>query len=186
MPTIGIPSGDGTAKSILTNPVRLLNSSRALRYAAILSVDSLFTIGSLYLAFLARFDGRSPTEQAHKLVVALPLLMAIRLVVNVALGIHRWSFRMSGFHEAIRLVIATLCGSACLVALFYFLQRYGPPRSVIILEFFFTTTAMTAFRFSRRLASGWFVDQKRTRGGHSRRTIIVGAGSAGTCSCVIC
>lgn len=179
MPTIRIPSSDTTAESILTNPMRLLNSSRALRYAAILSLDSLFTIGSLYLAFLARFDGRIPTEQAHKLVVALPLLISIRLVVNVALGIHRWSFRMSGFHEAIRLVIATLCGSACLVALFYFFQVLGPPRSVIILEFFFTTTAMTAFRFSPRLASGWFVDQKRGRGGISRRTIIVGAGSAG-------
>lgn len=160
-------------------PMSLLSANRALRYLTILSFDALFTIGSLYLAFLVRFDGQIPPEYARKLFIALPFLVVIRLGVNVALGLHRWSFRMSGLHEALRLTMATLSGSAGLVALFYFLQRYGPPRSVIVLEFFLTTTAMAGFRFSPRLASGWFVDHRRTRAGGSRRTIIVGAGNAG-------
>ena len=105
--------------------------------------------------------------------------MSIRLAVSLVFGLHRWSFRLSGFHEAARLALATLSGSACFVAAFYFLQRIGPPRSVIVLEFFLTTAALGAFRFSPRLAAGWYVERRRSGLGGARRTIVVGAGSAG-------
>jgi FlaA1/EpsC-like NDP-sugar epimerase len=164
---------------MLQEPVRIVSATRELRYLTILSLDALFTIGSLYLAFLVRFDGHIPPDYTRTLVMALPILVVIRLVVNVALGLHRWSFRMSGFHEAIRLGTATLAGSACFVAVFYFFQRLGPPRSVILLEFFLTSASMGGLRFSPRLASGWYGDRQRSRQQGSRRTIIVGAGSAG-------
>jgi FlaA1/EpsC-like NDP-sugar epimerase len=150
---------------------------RVLRYATILSIDGLLTVLSLYLAFFARFEGRIPPEQSRKLVLAIPILVSIRLAVSLVFGLHRWSFRLSGFHEAARLAMATLSGSACFVAAFYFFQRIGPPRSVIVLEFFLTTAALGAFRFSPRLAAGWYVEQRRRSG--ARRTIVVGAGSAG-------
>jgi FlaA1/EpsC-like NDP-sugar epimerase len=152
---------------------------RVLRYATILSIDGLLTVLSLYLAFFARFEGRIPPEQYRKLVLTIPILVSIRLAVSLLFGLHRWSFRLSGFHEAVRLAMATLSGSACFVAAFYFLQRIGPPRSVIVLEFFLTTAALGAFRFSPRLAAGWYVERRRSGLGGARRTIVVGAGSAG-------
>ena len=173
-------AGAGSAVGrMLQESVQIVSATRALRYLTLLSLDALFTIGSLYLAFLVRFDGHIPPDYARKLVIALPILVVIRLVVNVALGLHRWSFRLSGFHEAVRLATATLAGSVCFVAVFYFFQRLGPPRSVILLEFFLTSAVMGGLRFSPRLASGWYGDRQRSRQQGSRHTIIVGAGSAG-------
>lgn len=158
---------------------REVGLSRAVRYVLILTLDVVSTACALYIAFLLRFDGHIPSDQMPKLVAALPVLVAVRLGINLLFGLHRWSFRMSGFHEAVRLMTATLSGSACFVAFFYFFQRIGPPRSVILIEFFLTTAAMGAIRFSPRLAAGWYDDQRRSRQEGSRRTVIVGAGSAG-------
>lgn len=151
----------------------------AFRFLIIFSLDAVFTGASLYLAYFIRFEGKVPPTEASGFLHALPLLVGMRLALNFAFGVHRWSFRMSGFYEALRLVSATLSATACFVAVYYFFQRFGPPRSVIALEYFFTTSAMAAFRFSPRLASTWFVDQRRMRRRGSLRTIIVGAGSSG-------
>jgi FlaA1/EpsC-like NDP-sugar epimerase len=181
MPTMNREAGGSgsVAGRMPRGPVSLLGANRALRYLTILSLDALFTVVSLYLAFLARFDGHIPPDYRRNFAFALPILVAIRLVVNVALGLHRWSFRLSGFHEAVRLAMATLAGSAGFVAIFYLFQRLGPPRLVILLEFFLTSAAMAGLRFSPRLASGWYGDRQRSRQQDSRRTVIVGAGSAG-------
>jgi FlaA1/EpsC-like NDP-sugar epimerase len=149
------------------------------RFLVIFSLDAVFTVASLYLAYLIRFEWKVPPAEASGFLHALPLLVAARLALNFVFGVHRWSFRMSGFYEALRLAAATLSATACFVAVYYFFQKFGPPRSVIALEYFFTTTAMAAFRFSPRLASNWFVDQRRMRRRGSLRTVIVGAGSAG-------
>jgi FlaA1/EpsC-like NDP-sugar epimerase len=47
------------------------------------------------------------------------------------------------------------------------------------MEFFLTTAAMGALRFSPRVATGWYVHRGRTRQEGIRRTVIVGAGGAG-------
>ena len=103
----------------------------------------------------------------------------IRLSLHLAFGLHRWSFRLSGLHEALRVVSATLAGTAVFVAVFYFLQTPGPPRSVLAMEFFLTASLVGAFRFSPRFAQTWLLAQSRSRSGTRKRTLIVGAGSAG-------
>ncbi len=95
------------------------------------------------------------------------------------MGLHRWSFRLSGLHEALRVVTATLAGTAVFVAVFYFLQTPGPPRSVLVMEFFLTASLVGTFRFSPRFAQTWLLAQSRSRSGSRKRTLIVGAGSAG-------
>jgi len=173
------PAPDDPLLEASWTPYGVINSSRALRYGIIVLIDAAFTAACLYLAFLLRFDGEIPPEHVVKLVAALPILVIVRVAASIVFGLHRWSFRMSGFYEAVRLVSATASGTLCFVALFYFYQRVGPPRSVILLEFFLTSAAMAALRFSPRLASGWFVDQRRSRSEGSIRTIVIGAGSGG-------
>ena len=159
--------------------VAAMTGRSMLRYSAIFAIDALLVICSLYLAFFIRFEGNIPVEYLRKFEHGLLLLVPLRLTLNLMFGLHRWSFRMSGFHEAVRLVLAVLSGSACFAAFFYFFQLVGLPRSVIFLEFFLTTTGFAAFRFSPRLASGWYIDQRRARRRRTAATIIVGAGSAG-------
>jgi FlaA1/EpsC-like NDP-sugar epimerase len=151
----------------------------ARRLVLILGLDALLILTSLYTAYLLRFDGRIPQEHRDILWRFLPVFLLLRLSLHLAFGLHRWSFRLSGLHEALRVVGATLAGTAVFVAVFYFLQRPGPPRSVLIMEFFLTASLVGAFRFSPRFAQTWLLAQTRSRSGGRARTLIVGAGSAG-------
>lgn len=156
------------------------------RYSAIFAVDALIVCASFYLGYALRFEGRVPPEWLAQFRRYLPLLLAIRLPLHYAFGIHIWSFRLSGFHEALRVVLCSLTGSAFFVLFFFFfLQRaaedamLAPPRSVIAIEFFLTTSLLGALRFSPRLAQTFPLDKIRSRPGETVRAVIVGAGSAG-------
>jgi FlaA1/EpsC-like NDP-sugar epimerase len=152
----------------------------ARRLVLILGFDALLILLSLYTAYLLRFDG-GPIPPEHREILArfLPVFLALRLGLHLVFGLHRWSFRLSGLHEALRVVSATLAGTAVFVAVFYFLQTPGPPRSVLVMEFFLTASLVGAFRFSPRFAQTWLLAQSRSRSGSRKRTLIVGAGSAG-------
>jgi FlaA1/EpsC-like NDP-sugar epimerase len=159
--------------------------TRWQRQAVLLLLDGLLISLAFYLAFLLRFDADIPPERLRQFLRHLPVLLGLRLSMHAFFGIHRWSFRLSGFHEAVRLIETSLCGSAAFVAVFYFLQRaavdltLGPPRSVVVIEFLLTTTFIGALRFSRRLAHMWFAETQRGGAEPRVRTLIVGAGSAG-------
>src|SRR5688572_18584845 len=117
----------------ITSSVWVSSASRA-RQVALLAADVVSIAASLYLSYLVRFEGDIPPTRLAEMFDFLPLLIGVRLASAVVFGIHRWSFRLSGFHEAVRLVQAQLTGTASFVALFYFLQRsvadvtLGPPR----------------------------------------------------------
>jgi FlaA1/EpsC-like NDP-sugar epimerase len=151
----------------------------ARRLVLILGFDALLITASIYTAYLLRFEGRIWPEYRQIFWRFLPLFLVIRLSLHLAFGLHRWSFRFSGLHEASRVVSATLAGTAVFVAVFYFLQTPGPPRSVLVMEFFLTASLVGAFRFSPRFAQTWLLAQSRSRSGSRARTLIVGAGSAG-------
>src|SRR5712691_10467738 len=78
------------------------------RLALILALDGLLISTSLYTAYLLRFEGQIWPEHQQIFRRFLPLFLAIRLSLHLAFGLHRWSFRLSGFYEALRVVTATL------------------------------------------------------------------------------
>jgi FlaA1/EpsC-like NDP-sugar epimerase len=154
-----------------------------VRQLGLLAADVASIAASLYLAYVLRFEGDIPPNRVEEMLHFLPLLVGVRIAVHVVSGVHRWSFRLSGFHEAVRLVQVEIVGTAVFVGLCYFLQRaaedvsLGPPRSIIVIELLLTTALLGALRFSPRLAQIWSID--RFRSGERIRTLIIGAGSAG-------
>jgi FlaA1/EpsC-like NDP-sugar epimerase len=153
---------------------------RSHRRWILLGVDALFAGSALYLAYLLRFEGRIPADYWAQFVQFLPLLMTLRLAAYWVFGVHHWSFRLAGLSEGVRLVLAGLAGSAGFVAIPYFLQIIGPPRSVVALEFFLSTSLGAMLRFSFRLTQPLMLDRLRSRTHDGLlRTLIVGAGSAG-------
>ncbi|HXN42381.1 MAG TPA: nucleoside-diphosphate sugar epimerase/dehydratase [Myxococcaceae bacterium] len=158
--------------------IRLATSS-GVRYCAILGLDALCTVAGLYLALLLRFEGLVPDEQTANFFYAAPFLVGIRVSLIAFTRLHRWSFRWAGLSEAMRLAFTTLLGTACFVAVLFFNQKGHLPRTVVALEFFFTTTFLGAFRFLPRVVSGWYFEQRVSHQEDAKRTIIVGAGSAG-------
>jgi FlaA1/EpsC-like NDP-sugar epimerase len=153
---------------------------RAHRRWLILALDGLFVSCSLYVAYQLRFDGRVPAPYWAQFLHFLPFLVALRVGLHWLFGVHHWSFRLAGLPEGARLVLAELVGSAVFVAAPYFLRIWGPPRSVVVIEFFLTTSLAGALRFSPRLTQPMVLDHLRSRSGNGLfRTLIVGAGSTG-------
>lgn len=145
----------------------------------ILLLDATITASALFGAVLLRFDGELPVNWQAALEHHLPQLLMVRLATLVWFRLHLWSFRGAGLSEASRLVLANAAATIALEAIRSFSFFEYLPRSVVAIEFLFTTALMGGYRFAPRMTRQWYLDQRRSRARGARRTIIVGAGSAG-------
>src|SRR5258708_19168301 len=150
---------------------------RAPPTALILSLDAVATLLALHFAVWLRFDGMVPAPYLAALPAVLPLLAGARIVSNMAVGIHRWSFRLAGLPDALRVVTAGLVGTLAFTVLCTQVVPGGMPRSVYVLEFFLATASFGALRFAPRAGLRWLGKRARTKAG-AARTIIVGSGDA--------
>jgi len=151
----------------------------SVRYVMLLALDGACAGGSLTLALLLRFEGSIQAPYVALLPRFIALLVAARVLANLLFKLHRWSFRFSGLSDGVRVVLSGLLGTGLFMSAVYFSQMQGPPRSVVVLEFFLTTAAMGSMRFSPRLAWMYLTDRTRTSQNGAIRTVIVGAGAAG-------
>ncbi len=158
---------------------RGLLASSLFRIALLLSFDGAAAALCLWFALLLRFEGHIHEGFAGHLPAYLVLLVVARVASNLLLKLHRWSFRFSGLTDGMRIGIAGLLGTGTFLAGAFLFQVPMPPRSVVVLEFFLTTTAMAVARFSPRLGWMYLADRTRTRRNGTHRTIIVGAGAGG-------
>jgi FlaA1/EpsC-like NDP-sugar epimerase len=149
-------------------------TSPLLRYAFVLGCDAIAAVCGLYGALFLRLKAEIPPDYAMQARNAVLLLVAIRLAMVCATGLHCWSFRMSGLSEAARLAFAMMAGT---VAFAFACQSL--PRTVYVLEFFFTTSLMAGVRFAPRFLQGCYAEWQRRGGAVTLRTIIVGAGGTG-------
>jgi FlaA1/EpsC-like NDP-sugar epimerase len=172
---------------VIARPLSMTESTRLwlihivnawCRPVALLLVDALCTVVAFHVAYQLRFEWRVPEAFAHQRAEWLGVLVATRLLLFLGAGLHRWSFRLAGLHEASRLILAAFGGTFAFVTVTFLLRRFGPPRSVIVIECLFVMALLGAVRFTPRLVLSWMLGQRRLRG-PSVRTLIVGAGSAG-------
>jgi len=147
--------------------------------AVVLALDATIAAVSLAVALLLRFDGRVEQPYLDLLPTYALLLIVSRLLANWALQLHRWSFRLSGLHDGVRVVGAAAAGTATFVLLTYLFGLLSAPRSVVVLEMLASAAAMTALRFGPRLGWTYWMQLSRFRRGDLRRTLIVGAGASG-------
>jgi len=144
-----------------------------------LGFDALATVAGLTLATLFRFEGLISGPQLEAFQRTGLLLVVLRLASNAAFGLHRWSFRLSGLTEAVRIVLASLAATCTLCCVLFFISGAGVSRLIIALEFFTTTGLMAAYRYLPRVATLWYRDLARSRDETADRTLIVGAGHCG-------
>jgi len=151
------------------------------RYVTIFGYDTFATLCGLQGALLLRFSGEIPPHYASLAWVAAPLLVFLRIATVFGSGLHRWSFRISGISEAVRLVGAMFVASVAFVLTLESVNGSGGglPRSVYALEFFFTLSMMAALRFGPRIVESWYADRLRQSRAATLRTLIVGAGTTG-------
>jgi len=143
---------------------------------ALLLADGAVAALSLWLAFGVRFDGRVPDVYVTSFPRAALLVVACRVLCSRAASLDRWPFRLAGMSDALRVSFVTLAGTG-LFAAAAGLVPGGVPRSVFVIEFFFTTSAYGLVRFGPRAALRWSNRLARSGPG-ADRTVIIGDGSA--------
>ncbi|WP_449571482.1 polysaccharide biosynthesis protein [Methanospirillum sp.] len=115
------------------------------------------------------------------ILIAIPLALAIKLIVFLVFHIYRFSLSFIGFEELFRISIACIFGSFTLAAVIFLFNTWlslsGFPRSVIIIDFAFTAIGIILIRISKR--TYLYLRSKRKEDNSRPRAIIVGAGDAG-------
>src|SRR5512142_1705182 len=149
---------------------------QARRGAALFAVDGLAAAAAVCAAFWLRFDGHVPAAYLDALPAAVLLVAASRLACNAAASLHRWSFRLAGLPDALRVSTAGLAGTVAVVAIAPWLVHPGIPRGVVVLEFFLSTTVAGATRFGPRALFRWLALARTAP--RSSRTLIIGGGRA--------
>jgi FlaA1/EpsC-like NDP-sugar epimerase len=152
---------------------------RVFREPLILTIDAILAAISLTLAISIWSDAEvQPFSWAHIYSLVLTAA-AIRVILILAFWLQRWSFRMSGLHEGLRLAVATACGTVALALVGHFAQPALLRAPVLLLDFFFMITLAGIFRFVPRWCLFWLSNLDRSRRNGAQRAIIVGAGRSG-------
>jgi FlaA1/EpsC-like NDP-sugar epimerase len=142
----------------------------------LLAADGALAALALRLAFEVRFEGHVPEPYLASLPHAALLVVGCRVLCSRVASLDRWSFRLAGMSDALRVSFATLAGTG-LFAAGAGLVPTGVPRSVFVLEFFLTTSAFGLLRFGPRAILRWSKRLARSGPG-ADRTLIIGDGSA--------
>ncbi len=157
-----------------------------MKILLVVILDSLIAVLGLWLSLIIRFEGYLPPPYLAAFPALVILLVISRLSANYLLRLHRWSFRFSGFPDAIRVGIASIFGSGLFLTML-FISRIGLgpgrgdwiPRSVIIIEMLLSASLMGLVRFSPRIAHLFVVERSLSRNENAIRCLILGAGGTG-------
>jgi FlaA1/EpsC-like NDP-sugar epimerase len=145
--------------------------------------DSLLIAFSLYASFWLRFDGSIPAEFARNFFVYLGLALFVKISFLAVFGMYKVSWRFFGLSDLQKLMAAISLASLSLLAVYLGYRTRGPfagfPRSVILVDYVITISALGLLRISKRAVIEYFSKAGRMRHGRTR-ILIVGAGEAGS------
>lgn len=135
--------------------------------------QAVLVMGSLALAWMLRFDFSVPHRRM--LLLALPILMALRLLAFWRFGLLRGWWSYAGPEDMLRILKAVGIGSGLfLLATWFVPGLQGFPRSIYLLEPMLTASLLGATRvFSRLLAESVRQDLAA-----AKKVAVIGAGTA--------
>jgi FlaA1/EpsC-like NDP-sugar epimerase len=164
----------------LTNP----------KFYLMILLDLIIFGGSLWLAFLLRFEFRLAQVYMQQLEQLLPYSIVVKTVSFFALGMYMGMWRYTNIRDFWQLLLASAVGSLALISLAAFWFRFaGFPRSVFVIDFVFTFVFCGGLRVCIRtlyLLRGelrhplrLFDAVRAKKASNPDKTLIIGAGDAG-------
>ena len=159
---------------------------RGPRFALLVALDAVITLGSYWLALWLRFDGAIPhgptgPNYLHSMVVSSPAIVGLVLLAGVSLGVHDSVARYASLRELVRLVLTVTVATVVILAgdAAYDLSTGSRllPFSVPVVASFLLLFGLGLARLYARLAE--LLTKSHTRPADAERVLIVGAGSAG-------
>ncbi|QGG47294.1 polysaccharide biosynthesis protein [Heliorestis convoluta] len=155
----------------------LTKNSKARRLIVIVTDSFLFTFAFLF-AFFLRFDMHIPNAEWSHIQYFAPWGILILIASFYTLGVYSTIWRYTSVPDLWTLIRAVTVAIAGLAAVDYFTSHLNIPRSVIVMTWMFTITAIGASRLGWRLYCELKWGKKSEKNG-TTRTLIVGAGDAG-------
>lgn len=161
-----------------------LKPTPTLRAVVFVLGDLLIWTGSVWGAFLIRFDGAIPARYVADIPVLLAVLIPLKFALHAVYRLYNVTWRTVGLSDVMSVVMAnTLVLGTVATGIFIFhtidaLESF--PRSVMLLDYVLTTCGVTLFRAGRRglqLQREKFRMRRRTHNGI--RLLFIGAGAAG-------
>jgi FlaA1/EpsC-like NDP-sugar epimerase len=125
-------------------------------------LDGLIAVGSIALAFVARFDlGSVLQAYLSQLVGVASISLLLKPAIFLAVGLYRVYWRHAGLREILRLLLAVVIASISLSLLVALLQSplpsyRGIPQSIFLVDFLATAMGVSLLRLlvHARLAEG--------------------------------
>ncbi len=155
----------------------------ALTFAALplVLLDAAAVVVSFGLALAFRFDGEIPTSDVQFLMLALPAIVAIFILCNLAFGLYRYVWRYTSATEVLTIGAASIASMLFILGASMLWPAQRPvPISVAGVGSVFACGMFIVARYRERLLTGLMGRLQRIVGSPQRqRVLIVGAGEAG-------
>lgn len=154
-------------------------TKKALRIAGLVILDAALVILAAFLAVFVRLDfdlTAFRSQYLPQLIHALPFFVLLSVAVFVPAKLYNSLWKFAGIDELLHIVLAVFA-IACLEFAALLLEWVELPLSFPILNALFLTLLISCSRFSYRLLRK--LHHKRSFNGAQKRTMLIGAGSAG-------
>lgn len=126
-------------------------------FLVVLAIDILLLIGSLYAAYLVRFDFIIDGKDLQTFKKILPFILITKLVCFYFFDLYRGMWRYTSIADLINIIKASTIASLLIISIILFKTRFeGFARSVFVIDWCFTILFISAFRLSVRLYFEYF------------------------------
>lgn len=139
-------------------------------------VDFVLICGSFLASYLLAVGGFGTVFERSVYLSALPILLASRYVLFVALGVYRRVWRFATARDAIPIAVACIASSGVAYLVLVALRPIGsfPATEIFVVDAILCTLLVGASRLALRL-----LPEVRGRRVPRRRVLVAGAGQAG-------
>jgi len=163
-------------------------------FLIVLFADILLLSGSLFLAYMIRFDFTIPLQYSVLFYQMLPFVLIIKVGCFYFFDLYRGMWRYTSIADLLNIIKASSFSSLVIICLILFSQSrfIGFPRSVFIMDWCFTILLISGYRLCIRLYFERMSNDKASsiptrqvltmffkKMAESKRLIIIGAGDGG-------
>ncbi len=159
---------------------KLLTPTHKKRILFFLIIDIIFTIFSLYIAFLFRFDFSFPHHYVNLFRKLIPLFIVVKIPIFWFFNLYSMTWKYVGLYDFFNIVKASFVSTTIIGMIIYFLKHPyfdGTPRSVVVIDFFISLFLISLIRVSKRFLMEFIFSNKVYKSGSP--TLIIGAGNTG-------
>lgn len=167
-----------------TLPGRLFRTLRGFavrhRSPVVLAIYGGVAVVAYALAYVVRFDLTWPGGWTGTFALSVPVLVMVRLLTTRAFRLTMGRWRFVGTGDVVRLVAASTTGTVLFLVVATLLP-FQPivPRSVILMEWVFTTYLTASFWIGYRLLFELHRHRLSGVNGSAKRVLVIGSGEAG-------